>query len=128
MAKWKKGHCKNGQIEEFHCKKFHWKESHVEKIPFGKKLLVMQSLVQNNQHEFRGMWNGEVWAKNVSCSVKFFSFNSLSNKRMIFLHKGIVMIVEFQVCGYKIMSKTSISWKSIWIYLKSQIKFWNMKI
>ena len=26
------------------------------------------------------------------------------------------------------MSKTSISWKSIWIYLKSQIEFWNLKI
>ena len=26
------------------------------------------------------------------------------------------------------MSKTSISWKSIWIYLKSQFKFWNLKI
>ena len=26
------------------------------------------------------------------------------------------------------MLKTSISWKSIWIYLKSQIKFWNLKI
>ena len=26
------------------------------------------------------------------------------------------------------MPKTYISWKSIWIYLKSQIKFWNLKI
>ena len=26
------------------------------------------------------------------------------------------------------MSKTSMSWKSIWIYLKSQIEFWNLKI
>ena len=42
-------------MEKFHCKKSNWKESHVEKIPFGKKLLVMQSLVQNNQLEFRGM-------------------------------------------------------------------------
>ena len=24
--------------------------------------------------------------------------------------------------------KTSISWKSVWIYLKSQIEFWNLKI
>ena len=64
----------------------------------------MQSLVQNNQLEFRGMWNGEVWAKNVSRSVKFFSFNSLlnKNKRMVFLHKGIVMIMELQICGIKL--------------------------
>ena len=26
------------------------------------------------------------------------------------------------------MAKTSIAWKAIWIYLKSQIKFWNLKI
>ena len=26
------------------------------------------------------------------------------------------------------MPKTSISWKSTWIYLKSQIEFWNLKI
>ena len=26
------------------------------------------------------------------------------------------------------MPKTSISWKFIWIYLKSQIKFWNLKV
>ena len=25
----------------------------------------------------------------------------------------------------KIMPRTSISWKSVWIYLKSQIRFWN---
>ena len=27
-----------------------------------------------------------------------------------------------------LMPKTSISWKSIWIYLKSQMEFWNLKI
>ena len=27
-----------------------------------------------------------------------------------------------------LMPKTSISWKSIWIYLKSQIEFWSLKI
>ena len=27
-----------------------------------------------------------------------------------------------------VMSKTSMSWKSIWIYLKSQIELWNLKI
>ena len=26
------------------------------------------------------------------------------------------------------MLKTYMSWKSVWIYLKSQIKFWNLKI
>ena len=26
------------------------------------------------------------------------------------------------------MPKTFISWKSIWIYLKSQIEFWNLKV
>ena len=28
---------------------------------------------------------------------------------------------------FSLMPKTFISWKSIWIYLKSQIKFWNLK-
>ena len=26
------------------------------------------------------------------------------------------------------MTKTSTSWKSVWVYLKSQIKFWNLKV
>ena len=26
------------------------------------------------------------------------------------------------------MPKTSISWKSVWTYFKSQIEFWNLKI
>lgn len=71
-------------------KKAIWKIGHVEIMPFEKKPVLMQSPVQIFQLEFRGMWNGEVWAKNVSRSVKFFSFNSLlnKNKRMVFLQKG----------------------------------------
>ena len=46
------------------------------------------------------------------------------------LHRYILVLsaMKFPTEGYKIMLKTSTSWKSIWIYLKSQIKFWNLKI
>ena len=39
-----------------------------------------------------------------------------------FLYK-IVLIKNCLLCP-----KPNISWKSIWIYLKSQIEFWNLKI
>ena len=35
---------------------------------------------------------------------------------------------QFGFLAAIIMSKSPITWKSIWIYLKSQIKFWNLKV
>ena len=94
---------KNGQKvvgKKDHVEKSFWKKIYM------KKMVFMQSLIQIYKLEFRGMWNGEVWAKNVSRSVKFFSFNSFlnKNKRVSFCTRE-VMVVEFLARTHKIWSK-----------------------
>ena len=60
-------------------------------------------------------------------------FNFLSLYFTIWLRHEAAFQLEFGEINHgpiscRLLPKTSISWKSIWIYLKSQIEFWNFII
>ena len=54
----------------------------------------------------------------------FYSFQGGTKGKM--LKNQCIVLAIFQ--HFSFMLKTSMSWKSVWIYLKSQNKFWNVKI
>jgi hypothetical protein len=86
-----------------------------------------------------------IWAETEIKFVSFidfitFSFLSFDNFYLLLYFQSscyylfhdvaiwsIFIFLYFSLFNYLVW-KTSISWKSIWIHLKSQIKFWNLKI
>ena len=79
--------------------------------PYGRPLI---RLLSNFQHHFNDFW----WNHSLK------NFWVVTSKWI-----SVKIIVKWcRQMMLTIMPKTFIPWKSIWIYLKSQIVFWNLKI